>query len=170
MQTREIEEHREKWTAVACRVTENLDDAQDAYQDAIIKLSCHQEVSDTYAFFRTILVNGAIDIRRKRNTRRCSDIDSVVYDDSENHADGSWQIDKSPSPFDSVVAILDMESTMRVVKTMAPKRQDVVKMVAVGFVESEIAQRLGLGEDNIKNDKFRARRMLSRSLPNVAKG
>src|SRR5947209_3285510 len=86
-----FEEHRSRLRAVAYRMLGSLSEADDAVQDAWLRLSRADtsEVENLAAWLTTVVARVALNMLRSRNTRREQPLDAHVPDPIVDPADGT---------------------------------------------------------------------------------
>src|SRR4029453_5038171 len=88
---RQFEDHRPRLRAVAYRMLGSLNEADDAVQDAWLRLSRAEasEVENPGAWVTTVVARLALNMLRARNTRREQPLDVHLPDPIIDPADGS---------------------------------------------------------------------------------
>jgi RNA polymerase sigma-70 factor (ECF subfamily) len=158
----QFEEHRPRLRAVAYRMLGSLTEADDAVQDAWLRLSRSDtsEVENLGAWLTTIVARVALNMLRSRNTRREQPLDVYVPDPVVDPADGT-DPEHEALLADSVgLALLVVLETLTPPERLAFVLHD---MFAIPF--DEIAPILDRSPDATRQLASRARRRVRGTAP-----
>lgn len=147
--------YRKQMLAVAYRILENTDDAEDAVQDALLgiakSISSLRELEDTAlrAYVLTAAKNAALKIlyRNKKgtDTERILELD---YKESE-------------SVFQTVLNTMDADLLLRAMRQLDPIYRDVLLLTYVQECDlQETAATLGRKEETVRKQLYRGRKLL----------
>ena len=147
--------YRKQMLAVAYRILENPDDAEDAVQDALLgivkSISSLRELEDTAlrAYVLTAAKNAALKIlyRNKKgtDTERILELD---YKESE-------------SIFQTVLNTMDADLLLRAMRQLDPIYRDVLLLTYVQECDlQETAATLGRKEETVRKQLYRGRKLL----------
>ena len=147
--------YRKQMLAVAYRILENPDDAEDAVQDALLgivkSISSLRELEDTAlrAYVLTAAKNAALKIlyRNKKgtDTERILELD---YKESE-------------SVFQTVLNTMDADLLLRAMRQLDPIYRDVLLLTYVQECDlQETAATLGRKEETVRKQLYRGRKLL----------
>lgn len=147
--------YRKQMLAVAYRILENPDDAEDAVQDALLgivkSISSLRELEDTAlrAYVLTAAKNAALKIlyRNKKgtDTERILELD---YKESE-------------SVFQTVLNTMDADLLLRAMRQLDPIYRDVLLLTYVQECDlQEAAATLGRKEETVRKQLYRGRKLL----------
>lgn len=147
--------YRKQMLAVAYRILENPDDAEDAVQDALLgivkSISSMRELEDTAlrAYVLTAAKNAALKIlyRNKKgtDTERILELD---YKESE-------------SVFQTVLNTMDADLLLRAMRQLDPIYRDVLLLTYVQECDlQETAATLGRKEETVRKQLYRGRKLL----------
>jgi RNA polymerase sigma-70 factor (ECF subfamily) len=158
--------HSKRLLRTVQRITHNIDDAEDAVQDSLMKAFVHLRSFDGRSAFSTwltrIAINSALMLMRKRlRTLECS-LDS--FDDSETSRKFEI-IEPSSGPEDAFLQRERERKLHHAVSRLPPNLRVVMEICAstdAGI--KEIAKGLGISVPATKSRLFRAKRSLLRAL------
>jgi RNA polymerase sigma-70 factor, ECF subfamily len=158
--------HSKRLLRTVQRITHNIDDAEDAVQDSLMKAFAHLQSFDGSSAFSTWLTSIAINsalmtMRKRRRTPECS-LDS--FDDSENSRRPE-SIEPSSGPED-IFLQHERERRLHYAVGRLPPNLRVVMEICESSDASlkEIAKGLGISVPATKSRLYRAKRSLLRAL------
>jgi RNA polymerase sigma factor (sigma-70 family) len=157
-----FEQHRTRLRAVAYRMLGSLSEADDAVQDAWLRLSRTgaSEVQDLGAWLTTVVAHVSLNMLRAHNARRLEPLGSHVPDPIVDRADGA-DPERQALLADSVgLALLVVLETLTPAERLAFVLHD---MFAVPF--DEIAPIVERSPEATRQLASRARRRVRRSAP-----
>jgi RNA polymerase sigma factor (sigma-70 family) len=157
-----FEQHRTRLRAVAYRMLGSLSEADDAVQDAWLRLSRSDasEVQDLGAWLTTVVAHVSLNMLRARNARRLEPLGSYVPDPIVDRADGG-DPERQALLADSVgLALLVVLETLTPAERLAFVLHD---MFAVPF--DEIAPIVERSPEATRQLASRARRRVRRTAP-----
>jgi RNA polymerase sigma-70 factor, ECF subfamily len=156
--------YKQKAFRVAYRLLGNEADALDAVEDAFVKLitaagSFRGEASAKTWFYR-ILVNTALDVRRKRRGHASLD---ALEEGEEGHSDVVVSREEDP---EAAVERSEMGQKIReAIEKLDDKHREVFVLAAVeGLSYKEMADVLGISIGTVMSRLFYARKYLQKSL------
>ena len=147
--------YRKQMLAVAYRILENPDDAEDAVQDALLgivkSISSLRELEDTAlrAYVLTAAKNAALKIlyRNKKGTATARILE-LDYKESE-------------SIFQTVLNTMDADLLLRAMRLLDPIYRDVLLLTYVQECDlQETAATLGRKEETVRKQLYRGRKLL----------
>jgi RNA polymerase sigma factor (sigma-70 family) len=159
-----FEQHRTRLRAVAYRMLGSLSEADDAVQDAWLRLSRTDasEVQDLGAWLTTVVAHVSLNMLRARNARRLEPLGPHVPDPVVDRADGG-DPEQQALLADSVgLALLVVLETLAPAERLAFVLHD---MFAVPF--DEIAPIVERSPDAARQLASRARRRVRRTAPAI---
>ena len=159
-----FEQHRTRLRAVAYRMLGSLSEADDAVQDAWLRLSRTDasEVKDLGAWLTTVVARVALNMLRSRNTRRVEPLGPHVPDPIVERADGG-DPEQQALLADSVgLALLVVLETLTPPERLAFVLHD---MFAVPF--EEIAPIVERSPEAARKLASRARSRVRRTAPSI---
>ena len=158
--------HERRVLAAAQRITNNREDAEDVVQESFHKAFLHldsfQEESRFATWLRTIVMNEAFMLLRRR--RRVYEVLPDGHDDDLQFA--SWEfIDLSPSPEESCWRNERTELLTEAIHRLGPVTQKTIMLHSLEEYSIEkTARMLGTSIGAVKSRLFRGRRMLRGTL------
>jgi len=160
------ERHSRKILARIYRITKSREDAEDAFQDAVLRAFAHMKGfegrSNFSSWLTRIAINSALMVLRKRRGRVEISIEQIG--DSENPR--AWEPpDRSETP-EACYARRESEELLRnAIQSLPCKFRDAVELRRVGdYSTSQIAKELGISVSAAKSRLMRARRSMRRRL------
>jgi RNA polymerase sigma-70 factor, ECF subfamily len=153
-----LHSNRLLWTIY--HITRNWHDAEDAFQDAMLRAFSHlkdfQEKSSFYTWLTRIAINSALMILRKK--RGCYEIPFEGIDDSGDNYK-RWELASPAENPESQLARKEKEELLRDAILQLPQvlREVVELRQARGYSTREIAQALGISVSAVKSRFSRAR-------------
>jgi len=158
--------HNMQVRRTAFSILKNVDDAEDAMQDAFIRAFKKIHAFDGRSAFSTWLTRIAINcclmqLRQRRARPSCS-VDDLVYCDQALHMK---LMDPRPTP-EEECSRRELTSKVRKALSQLPDRLQsaACDQILHELPASESAERRGLSIPAAKSQRFRARKMLKRSL------
>lgn len=152
--------YKSRFFGVCWRYANNREDAEDIFQEALIKVFKHikevRDAKDVSAWVRRIIVNTAINHYRKK----------VTFDDVENLSD------EALLPFDThdeIVSQLNNKELMEVLNTVLSELPNGARIVfnmyvMEGYTHPEIAAQLEIAEGTSKSQLFFAKKYIQEKL------
>ena len=161
------ERHSQRILHTMYRITKNREDAEDAYQDSLLKAYTHIKDFDGRSSFSTwltrIAINSALMIlRKKRNSLEISMDDS----NDNNTFHSYWQIpDRAPDPEKQCVQMERHVSLHGAIRKLRPRIRQVVEVHQLQeHSMKEAAKMLGITVVAAKARLFHAKATLRKSL------
>jgi RNA polymerase sigma-70 factor (ECF subfamily) len=149
------------------RITRNREDAEDAFQDSLLKAFSHlnnfEERSSFSTWLTRIAINSALMILRKR--RNCFEC-SLDGTDDPNSDSERWEIRSLAEDPESSYVRREREALLReAIRRLPPRCREVVELwQAKEYSAREIAQALGISVPAVKSRLSRARLTLRAEL------
>ncbi len=149
------------------RITRNREDAEDAFQDSLLRAFSHlnnfQERSSFSTWLTRIAINSALMILRKR--RNCFEFSLDGTDDASGNSD-TWEIPSlTEDPETSYVRREGEALLQEAILRLSPRCREVVELwQAYEYSAREIAQTLGISVPAVKSRLSRARMTLRAEL------
>ena len=152
--------YKSRFFGVCWRYANNKEDAEDIFQEALIKVFKHikevRDAKDVSAWVRRIIVNTAINHYRKK----------VIFDDVENLSD------EALLPFDThdeILNQLNSKELMEVLNTVLAELPNGARIVfnmyvMEGYTHPEIAAQLEIAEGTSKSQLFFAKKYIQEKL------
>lgn len=152
--------YKSRFFGVCWRYANNREDAEDIFQEALIKVFKHikevRDAKDVSAWVRRIIVNTAINHYRKK----------VTFDDVENLSD------EVLLPFDThdeILNQLNSKELMEVLNTVLAELPNGARIVfnmyvMEGYTHPEIAAQLEIAEGTSKSQLFFAKKYIQEKL------
>jgi RNA polymerase sigma-70 factor (ECF subfamily) len=151
----------------AFAVLRNREDAEDALQDGLCNAHIHlrsfQGRSSFVTWLTRIVVNSALMIRRKQNSRVALSLHEIM--ENEEGRQGREFADDGPNP-EEIYCVAEIDGLLAAeVGKLPAKLQTAFQLSEVdGFSIAESSQRLGVGKGAFKSRLMRARRRLTHEL------
>jgi RNA polymerase sigma factor (sigma-70 family) len=159
--------HYRKVFHEAFRITRNRQDAEDAFQDSLLRAFSHlnnfQERSSFSTWLTRIAINSALMIlRKRRNYLECS-LDGT--DDASGNSE-KWEIQSLRDDPETSYARKEREALLKeAIRRLPPRCREVVELSqASEYSAREIAQALGISVPAVKSRLSRARLTLRAEL------
>jgi RNA polymerase sigma-70 factor, ECF subfamily len=149
------------------RITQNREDAEDAFQDSLLRAFSHlnnfQERSSFSTWFTRIAINSALMILRKR--RNCFEFSLDGTDDVSGNGE-TWEIQSLAEDPETSYVRIEREALLReAIRRLPPRCREVVELwQAYEYSAREIAQALGISVPAVKSRLSRARLTLRAEL------
>lgn len=149
-----IHKHNRKFFAIAFRMLQNQQEAEDVVQEVFMKMWMMENSLDGYndicALGVTITRNKCLDMLRKRK-KLISDSDEATASES----------DTSPSPFDKIVLAEDESIIHRIIEDLPPLYREVIQLrEIIGLSYKEIAEMNDVTINSLRVTISRARQMV----------
>jgi RNA polymerase sigma-70 factor, ECF subfamily len=160
------ERHSRKLLPRIYRITKNREDAEDAFQDAVLRAFAHMKGfegrSNFTSWLTRIAINSALMVLRKRRGGEVS-IDQI-FDDSENSR--AWEPRDLTETPEARYARRESEELVRSAIQRLPCifREAVELQHSRDYSSSQIAEELGISVSAAKSRLTRARRAMRRRL------
>jgi len=159
-----VERYQKKAFAVAFEITRLREDAEDVVQEAFVKaflaLPHFKGESSFYTWFRRIVYNLAIDLRRHR-TRMVEDIE---YEDDIITINSA----PFPSPNEALSRKEEAKRINNVLDALSPEHRAVIMLRDVeGLSYDEIAQNLNIQRGTVMSRLFYARKYMQKALKDL---
>lgn len=167
-----IKDYKKSAYNIALRVLRNVEDAEDASQEALIKIfksiSSFNMESTFKVWMYRIVVNTCIDFKRKKN------INAVSIDETIDLGSGSELKREIPDDTNNPDALIDRNYDTQLVNEAINKLEDDFKTIIIlrdikGFSYSEISEILSCSLGTVKSRLSRARKSLKELLENEMK-
>jgi RNA polymerase sigma-70 factor, ECF subfamily len=149
------------------RITRNREDAEDAFQDSLLRAFSHlnnfEERSSFSTWLTRIAINSALMILRKR--RNCFEFSLDGTDDPSSNSE-RWEIRSLAEDPESSYVRREREALLReAIRRLPPRCREVVELwLAKEYSAREIAQALGISVPAVKSRLSRARLTLRAEL------
>ncbi|MGA2537765.1 MAG: sigma-70 family RNA polymerase sigma factor [Terracidiphilus sp.] len=145
------------------RITNNWQDAEDVFQDALMKAFVHLSTFESRASFATwltsIAINSALMLLRKRRSSLRVMIDSSIGDEALSEMNEPR--DHRDNPEQTYSRCQTEERLRRAIQRMSPSYRKVVELHQINDLSlSEIANSLSISVGAVKSRLLRARRQL----------
>ncbi len=163
--SRDILPLKDKLFRLALGITLNAAEAEDIVQETLLRAwsqrSVWQEVESVEAWCAAVARNLSVDWVRKAETRNVT-----LTDDMVSVADGSTTA--SSDPLSALVSTERADIVRRLIGALPPKQREVLVLRDVeGKSYQEIASALGISEDRVKVNLFRARQKVRQGLTDI---
>jgi RNA polymerase sigma-70 factor, ECF subfamily len=158
--------YRQRVLALALRITQNREDAEDVAQESLQKAFLHLDTFQEKSLFSTWLIRIAMNealqlLRRKRR------VFQVLPENPESGARSSWEsfVDQNPNPEESCWRRERVDLLIKAINRLSPiiGRTIVLRDIEERSVE-ETAQILGTTITTVKARVFQGRRRLRRAV------
>jgi RNA polymerase sigma-70 factor (ECF subfamily) len=149
------------------RITRNREDAEDAFQDSLLRAFSHlnnfEERSSFSTWLTRIAINSALMILRKR--RNCFEFSLDGTDDPSGNSE-RWEIRSLAEDPESSYVRREREALLQeAIRRLPPRCREVVELwLAKEYSAREIAQALGISVPAVKSRLSRARLTLRAEL------
>jgi RNA polymerase sigma-70 factor, ECF subfamily len=149
------------------RITRNRQDAEDAFQDSLLRAFSHlnnfQERSSFSTWLTRIAINSALMILRKRRNYFEFSLDGT--DDASGNSE-RWEIQSLAEDPESSYVRREREALLKeAIRRLPPRCREVVELwQATEYTAREIAQALGISVPAVKSRLSRARLTLRAEL------
>ncbi len=158
-----IERYAAKVSRMTARLLDDIEDARDAAQESLLKVSIRLRQFRGEALFSTwlhrLVVNTCRDVGARQQLRRTESLESAANDPADAASD--------PSRL-AQVADLRREITQQLARLSVEQRQMLVLRDALGFSYEEIARALRVPVGTAKSYVHRARLILQANLEEYA--
>lgn len=167
-----IKEHKKSAYNIALRVLRNVEDAEDASQEALIKIFRSIKNFNMESTFRVwmyrIVVNTCIDFKRRKN------INAISIDEKIDLGSGKEFQREIADDSNNPDALIDKNYNTQLVNDAINKLEDSFKTIVIlrdieGFTYKEISEILSCNLGTVKSRLSRARKSLRGILENEMK-
>jgi len=162
-----VQMHDRQVLKLARQILNNLEDAQDVYQDIFIKvfrsLPSFRYESEFSTWLYRIVINQCLNYRQWRSRRRFLSFDSS-REDEDNPSD-HWPKDNNPDPEKAALSMELGREIALAMESLSDKQRAV--FVLRHFHDQklqDIAKTLGCAEGTVKNYLFRATQQMQKKL------
>ncbi|MEK9145436.1 MAG: sigma-70 family RNA polymerase sigma factor [Elusimicrobiota bacterium] len=158
-----VSRHQPAVTGFLMGMLGNLDDAEDAAQEAFVKAFRSLPSFQGRSSFRTWVTRIAINTARSR--QRWSFLRRALSLDASRGEDEAWEESFKATAAEPEREALDRRLEFdRAVKSLAPREREVVALRMEGYALAEIADIAGISEGTVKSTLFSAPRKMRRDL------
>lgn len=154
------EENKERFYAIAFSKLHNREDAEDAVQEAFLRIADKPEKffeissNKQVAYADIIIRNVSVDMYKKSNK-----IEAVETMDLISNEDIEIQLDEK------IIGNISRDELVDFILKLSPVLRDVLELkVVIGLSNYEIAQKLSITENVVRQRLFQARRAIAKFM------